>query len=52
VFHAQRDGLMAQYERDYVKSLLKAHGDNMVEAARVAGVSRSFLYKLLERHGL
>jgi DNA-binding NtrC family response regulator len=51
-FHAQREELMAQFERDYVRSLLKAHGDNLVEAARVAGVSRSFLYKLLERHGL
>ncbi len=51
-FHSRRDELTAQFEREYLQALLKAHGSNLQEAAKVAGISRSFLYKLLEKHGL
>jgi DNA-binding NtrC family response regulator len=39
-------------ERRYLQELMRQHGDNLARAARVAGVERAFLYRLLSRHGL
>jgi DNA-binding NtrC family response regulator len=44
--------LMHSFERDYLEVLVKRHPENVSAAAREAGVSRSQLYRLLERHGL
>lgn len=37
-------------ERDYVGQLLAHTGNNMKQAAEVAGVSRGYLYELLKKH--
>jgi DNA-binding NtrC family response regulator len=51
-FKEARDKLLEDFERDYLRTLLERNGDNMSEAARVAGISRAQFYRLLERYGL
>lgn len=40
------------FEMRYLRAQLDAHGGNVAQAASSIGVSRQFLYRLLERHGL
>jgi two-component system response regulator HydG len=51
-YHAARDRVIAQFEVRYLSWLLQRAAGNMSEAARVAGVDRTTLYRLMERHGL
>jgi DNA-binding NtrC family response regulator len=51
-YYAARDRLVAEFELHYLKQLLAQAGGNMSRAARVAGVDRTTLYRLMERHGL
>jgi DNA-binding NtrC family response regulator len=51
-YHAARDRVIAQFERRYIEELVSAADGNMSKAARIAGVDRTTLYRLMERHGL
>ena len=51
-FHAARDRLIANFERRYLTWLVNRAGGNMSRAARIAGVDRTTLYRLMEKHGL
>ena len=51
-FHEAKDELIAKFERDYLTDLVQRANGNLSQAARVAGLERKFLYKLLERNGL
>jgi transcriptional regulator with PAS, ATPase and Fis domain len=51
-YHAARDRVIAQFERQYLTWLLNRASGNMSKAARIAGVDRTTLYRLMERHGL
>ena len=51
-YHAARDRGIAQFERQYLTWLLDRASGNMSKAARIAGVDRTTLYRLMERHGL
>jgi DNA-binding NtrC family response regulator len=51
-FHAARDKLLAQFERRYLTWLVNRAGGNMSRAARIAGVDRTTLYRLMDKHGL
>ncbi|MEX2156209.1 MAG: sigma-54 dependent transcriptional regulator [Gemmatimonadales bacterium] len=51
-YYAARDRLVAEFELHYLTKLLTQAGGNMSRAARAAGVDRTTLYRLLERHGL
>ena len=51
-FHEAKDELIARFEREYLTDLVQKAGGNLSQAARIAGLERKFLYKLLERAGL
>jgi DNA-binding NtrC family response regulator len=51
-FHVAKDELINKFEREYLTDLVQRAGGNLSEAARIAGLERKFLYKLLERAGL
>jgi DNA-binding NtrC family response regulator len=51
-FHEAQDEVVARFEREYLTDLVAKAGGNLSQAARIAGLERKFLYKLLERAGL
>ncbi len=51
-FHATRTQALRAFERSYLEALLERHQGNASAAAREAGIARSYLYKMLEEHGL
>src|SRR5881409_3168653 len=51
-YHAARERVIAQFERQYLTWLVSRATGNMSKAARIAGVDRTTLYRLMERHGL
>ncbi len=51
-YHDAKEKLLERFERAYVTELTRRVGGNLSEAARVAGIERKYLYKLLEKHGL
>jgi len=51
-YHEARERVLARFERDYLGWVLQHAGGNMSEAARVAGVDRTTLYRLMGKHGL
>ena len=51
-YHEARDRILAEFERNYLTSLVNRAAGNMSKAARLAGVDRTTLYRLMEKHGL
>ncbi|MFK7990785.1 MAG: sigma 54-interacting transcriptional regulator [Sandaracinaceae bacterium] len=51
-FHDAKQRWIDGFEHAYLTRLLKAHGDNVSEAARVAGLSRQSCYRLMRKHGV
>ncbi len=51
-YHNARDRVIAQFETQYLRQLLARADGNMSRAARIAGVDRTTLYRLMERQGL
>jgi DNA-binding NtrC family response regulator len=51
-YHAARDRILAKFERAYASWVLRESHGNVSRAARIAGVNRATLYRILERHGL
>jgi transcriptional regulator with GAF, ATPase, and Fis domain len=47
-----REAWMDRFERDYLRALLDRHGRNVASAAQAAGVHRTYLYRLIAKHGL
>jgi DNA-binding NtrC family response regulator len=50
-YHTARDHLLDDFERKYLVWLVKRTSANMSKAARIAGVDRTTLYRLMEKHG-
>jgi DNA-binding NtrC family response regulator len=51
-YHQAKDAFLTRFERDYLTDLLRRSGDNLSQAARIAGLERKYLYRVLERAGL
>ena len=51
-YHVSRERVIATFERRYLTWLVSRAGGNMSKAARLAGVDRTTLYRLMDRHGL
>jgi len=51
-FHLAKDRLIGQFEREYLTRLVTRAGGNMSKAARLAGIDRTTLYRLMDKHGL
>jgi DNA-binding NtrC family response regulator len=49
-YHAAKDHVLSTFEKEYLTRLMARSGGNMSRAARFAGVDRTTLYRLLERH--
>jgi len=51
-FHEAKQRWVDVFERTYFARLLENNGDNVSEAARVAGLSRQTCYRLMKKHGV
>jgi DNA-binding NtrC family response regulator len=51
-YHGVRERMLSQFESGYLTWLVGRAGGNMSRAARTAGVDRTTLYRLMEKHGL
>lgn len=47
-----REEAVAAFEHDYAAALLARCEGNVAQAARVAGIDRAYLHRLMRRHGL
>ena len=50
-FHIAKDNLVTHFEKEYLSRLTTRAGGNMSKAARLAGIDRTTLYRLMEKHG-
>jgi transcriptional regulator with PAS, ATPase and Fis domain len=50
-YHPAKDQVLAGFEREYLHRLVARSGGNMSRAARLAGIDRTTLYRLFEKHG-
>ncbi|HEX6924565.1 MAG TPA: sigma-54 dependent transcriptional regulator [Longimicrobiaceae bacterium] len=51
-YHQAREQVITEFELSYFNRLVDRANANMSEAARLAGVDRTTLYRLMEKHGL
>jgi DNA-binding NtrC family response regulator len=51
-FHTAKEQLVAHFEREYLTRLTARAAGNMSKAARLAGIDRTTLYRLLEKHSI
>ena len=51
-FRDFRNDWVDQGEREYVRALLARHGRNVTEAAAAAGLDRTYVHRLMRKHGL
>ena len=51
-YHVARERLIATFEQGYLGWLVDRAAGNMSRAARIAGVDRTTLYRLMEKHDL
>ncbi len=50
-FKVAKEGLIEGFERAYVAAVLEAAGGNMTKAARMAGIDRMYLHRLVQKLG-
>ena len=51
-YHDARETLLSEFEKAYLTALVNRAEGNMSKAARMAGVDRTTLYRLIEKHDL
>jgi DNA-binding NtrC family response regulator len=50
-FHDAKQACLERFEREYLGMLFETYGDNIAQAARVAGLSRQSCYRLMHKYG-
>lgn len=50
-YHTAREAVLAQFEKRYLEHIVQVSRGNISDAARLAGVDRTTLYRMMERHG-
>ena len=51
-YHGAREQVLNRFEVDYLKHVVKSAAGNISDAARLAGVDRTTLYRLMDKHGM
>jgi DNA-binding NtrC family response regulator len=51
-FHEAKAEMLARFETEYLHDLMRLAGGNVSKAARIAGIERRHLYRLLEKAGM
>jgi len=51
-YHTAREQVLAEFEVAYLRQIVRQSKGNMSDAARIAGVDRTTLYRLMQKHGL
>jgi transcriptional regulator with PAS, ATPase and Fis domain len=51
-YHAARELVLSKFEMDYLAHVVQSSGGNISDAARMAGVDRTTLYRLMEKHDM
>jgi DNA-binding NtrC family response regulator len=51
-YHDARERITAEFERRYLAWVVGRAEGNMSKAARIAGIDRTTIYRLMEKHGL
>ena len=51
-YHVAKDRIVVQFEKEYLAALVARAAGNMSKAARLAGVDRTTLYRLIDKHQL
>lgn len=49
-YHSAKEAVLTHFEREYLTTLVARADRNMSKAARLAGIDRTTLYRLLEKH--
>jgi DNA-binding NtrC family response regulator len=49
-YHPAKEAVLAHFEKEYLATLVARADRNMSKAARLAGIDRTTLYRLLEKH--
>jgi len=50
-YKVAKEALIDGFERAYVRAVIDACGGNMTKAARMAGIDRMYLHRLVQKHG-
>ena len=51
-YHVARDRVLGEFEQRYLARIVREAGGNISDAARIAGVDRTTLYRLMQKHGI
>lgn len=51
-YHSAREHVVSGFEVEYLTQVVRSSGGNISDAARMSGVDRTTLYRLMDKHGL